>query len=134
MLINEHPSLVHDMMQTDPSDTLCRKDIGKAQRLRKWSRGHQFIVRGGGHIDAWQPLYRLEVNTEYYRAYCKIGVIPYSLDVTPPSFINPCFRFAAICCEGIFISNLSPPDQGKGGGKSLSEYGKHPHKISTPLI
>ena len=115
MLINEHPSLVHDMMQTDPSDTLCRKDIGKAQRLRKWSRGHQFIVRGGGHIDAWQPLYRLEVNTEYYRAYCKIRVIPYSLDVTPPSFINPCFRFAAIRCEGIFISNLSPPDQGKGG-------------------
>ena len=61
-LIDEHPSLVHDMMQTDPSDTLCQNDIGKAQCLQKWSRGHQFIVRGGGHNDAWQPLYRLEVN------------------------------------------------------------------------
>ena len=66
-LINEHPHLVHDMMQKDPSDTLCRKDIGKAHRLRKWSRGHQFIVRGGGHIDAWQPLYRLE-------AYCRTHI------------------------------------------------------------
>lgn len=68
-LIDDQPSLVHDMMQTDPTDTLCRKDIGKAQRLRKWSRGHQFIVRGGGHIDAWQPLYRLEVNRAYKTMY-----------------------------------------------------------------
>ena len=37
--------------------------------------------------------------------------IPYSLDITPPSFISPPppFRFARIRCEGIFISNLPPP-------------------------
>lgn len=35
---------------------LCRKDTG-SRKLRKWSRGHQFVMRGGGHIDAWQPLY-----------------------------------------------------------------------------
>ena len=35
--------------------------------------------------------------------------VPYSLDITPPSFISPPFRFARIRCEGIFISNLSPP-------------------------
>ena len=39
--------------------------------------------------------------------------IPYSLDITPPSFISPPFHFARIRCEGIFISNLSPPDHGR---------------------
>ena len=28
--------------------------------LRKMSRGHQFVVRAGGHIDAWTPLYQSE--------------------------------------------------------------------------
>ena len=36
--------------------TLCAAKI--QIRLRKWSRGHQFVVRGGGHIDTWQPLYK----------------------------------------------------------------------------
>ena len=36
---------------------LCRKDTG-GRKLRKWSRGHQFVVHGGGHIDTWQPLYK----------------------------------------------------------------------------
>ena len=35
--------------------------------------------------------------------------IPYSLDITPPSFISSPSHFAQIRCEGIFISNLSPP-------------------------
>ena len=43
----------------DPSESVpCHKETGSGSRLRKWSRGHQFIVRGGGHIDTWQPLYR----------------------------------------------------------------------------
>ncbi len=43
-----------DETQLAISEALCRKDTGN---LRKWSRGHQFVVRGGGHIDTWQPLY-----------------------------------------------------------------------------
>ena len=57
-LIAAHPGIVKDTHVEDPSEPLCRKDIGKKQRLRKWSRGHQFVVRGGGHIDSWQPLFQ----------------------------------------------------------------------------
>ena len=57
-LLAQHPSLLHETALLSPTDKLCRKDIGQSKRLRKWSRGHQFVVRGGGHIDAWQPLYR----------------------------------------------------------------------------
>ena len=32
---------------------LCTKDLGERKRLRKWSRGHQFIIRAGGHTDMW---------------------------------------------------------------------------------
>ncbi len=46
-----------DETQLAISEALCRKDTGKRKSLRKWSRGHQFVVRGGGHIDTWQPLY-----------------------------------------------------------------------------
>ena len=35
--------------------------------------------------------------------------LPYSLDITPPSFISPSLLLAWICCWGIlFISNLHP--------------------------
>ena len=57
-LIANHPELVFSAVLSDKSDPICRKDTGKTKHLRKWSRGHQFIVRGGGHIDTWQPLYR----------------------------------------------------------------------------
>lgn len=48
------------LVSTDIADSteVCRKDIGDTKKLRKWSRGHQFVVRGGGQIDTWQPLYR----------------------------------------------------------------------------
>jgi len=39
------------------SKPACNKDIGVQKRMQKWSRGHLFIVRGGGHIDMWQPIY-----------------------------------------------------------------------------
>ena len=54
------PPLLKDAAEHDPtdSDTQCRKDIGEPKRLRRWSRGHQFIVRAGGHIDTWKPLYK----------------------------------------------------------------------------
>ena len=57
-LIEHHPDLLNEVALTNPGEQLCRKDTGQGKRLRKWSRGHQFVVRGGGHIDAWQPLYR----------------------------------------------------------------------------
>ena len=54
-LVKGHPQLVStEALVAD--EQLCRKDTG-GRRLRKWSRGHQFVVRGGGHIDAWQPLF-----------------------------------------------------------------------------
>lgn len=56
-LITSHPSIAGDA-HIDPGQPLCRKNIGKKRKLRKWSRGHQFIIRGGGHIDAWQPLFQ----------------------------------------------------------------------------
>lgn len=52
-----NPQLVPAATLTNDSQQLCRKDTG-SRKLRKWSRGHQFIVRGGGHIDSWQPLYK----------------------------------------------------------------------------
>lgn len=55
-LIKQNPSIASKDLLT-PDEELCRKDIGGHQKLRKWSRGHQFVVRGGGHIDTWQPLY-----------------------------------------------------------------------------
>lgn len=36
----------------------CNKDTGDKQKsLRKWSRGLFHFVRGGGHIERWNPLY-----------------------------------------------------------------------------
>jgi len=35
----------------EPKPTTCNKETGEKQRLQKWSRGHLFIVRGGGIID-----------------------------------------------------------------------------------
>ena len=36
----------------------CTKDLGDKTVLRKMARGHLFVVRGGGHIDTWSPLYQ----------------------------------------------------------------------------
>ncbi len=57
-LVSLYPNLLQDSY-VEHDTALCRKDTGKGTKLRKWSRGHQFIVRGGGHIDSWQPLYKL---------------------------------------------------------------------------
>ena len=51
------PELLSVATLSKESEELCCKDTG-SRKLRKWLRGHQFIVRGGGHIDAWQPLYK----------------------------------------------------------------------------
>lgn len=58
-LIESHPELLQNAVYDDESEAVYRKDVGQGKKLRKWSRGHQFVVCGGGHnIDTWQPLYR----------------------------------------------------------------------------
>lgn len=57
-LLEKNPEIVSTTDFEDVNEPLCRKDTGKGKRLRKWSRGHQFIVRAGGHIDTWQPIYK----------------------------------------------------------------------------
>ena len=56
-LLSANPELV-DAVKVVGDGPICRKDTGKGHKLRKWSRGHQFIVRGGGHIEMWAPLYK----------------------------------------------------------------------------
>ena len=60
-MIREHPDIPAIIDYTDEDDaskTECNKDTGARKKLQKWMRGHLFIVRGGGHIDTWQPLYQ----------------------------------------------------------------------------
>lgn len=35
---------------------ICRKDTGEQKKVRKWSRGYQFIVGGDGHIEAFTSM------------------------------------------------------------------------------
>ena len=57
-LLSDNPELLNQAVYADVDAPTCRKDTGQGKKLRKWSRGHQFIVRAGGHIDTWQPLYK----------------------------------------------------------------------------
>lgn len=45
------------------SEVSCNKDTGGKKTLQCRSRGMFFIVSAGGHIDYWQPLYRLVIET-----------------------------------------------------------------------
>ena len=47
----------------------CNKDTGGKRTLQWWTRGHFFIVRGGGHIDAWQPLYQFDLQPQHLPDY-----------------------------------------------------------------
>ena len=60
-LISDHPEVPSVVDYTDEDEetkTACNKDTGSRKKLQKWTRGHLFIVRGGGHIETWQPLYQ----------------------------------------------------------------------------
>ena len=65
-LIRGHPNLLNNCTV---QETGCKKDTGEKSKLRKWSRGHQFIVRAGGHIDDWQPLFKY-VRSSYIQNAC----------------------------------------------------------------
>ena len=66
-LILEHPQLLQGAVYSNPEVPVYRKNTGKNRSLRKWSRGHQFIVRVGGHIDTWRSLFR-------YMYHCKVTI------------------------------------------------------------
>ena len=50
-------------MEGDVDDT-CNKDTGSVVKLRRWSRGIFAIVRGGGHIEQFAPLFNSESPTQ----------------------------------------------------------------------
>ena len=43
-LLSNNPELI-DAVKVAGDEPICRKDTGKGHKLRKWSRGHQFIDR-----------------------------------------------------------------------------------------
>ena len=60
-LLNSHPNLpavVDYTNEEEATKTSCNKDTGTRKKLQKWTRGHLFVVCGGGHIETWQPLYQ----------------------------------------------------------------------------
>ena len=71
-MIANHPQLVQNAVLSDESDPICRKNTGQEKRLRKWSRGHQFVVRGGGHIDTWQQVINDMLVLWYYVTWLNI--------------------------------------------------------------
>ena len=42
----------------------CNKDTGSVMKLRRWSRGILAIVRRGGHIEYFAPLFNSESSTQ----------------------------------------------------------------------
>ncbi|XP_022111569.1 uncharacterized protein LOC110990776, partial [Acanthaster planci] len=69
-------SIMEECVEEKP--TACKKDTGSKIRLQKWSRGHLFVVRGGGHIEYWQTLYKSESPSQVFiillswlRTYCQ---------------------------------------------------------------
>ena len=54
-LLKHHPELAE--IEENDLDVRCRKDTGEQKKARKWSRGYQFIIGGGGHIESFTPLY-----------------------------------------------------------------------------
>ena len=63
--IKKNPEILRKCITVSTNDITCNKDTGVGSKLQCWSRGHLFIVRSCGHIDAWHPLYRYinyEVN------------------------------------------------------------------------
>lgn len=60
--IRENSKFLDDCSEVNPS--ACNKDTGGCKTLHSWSRGVFFVVSAGGHIEYWQPLYRLNCVLE----------------------------------------------------------------------
>lgn len=52
-MVASYPHLGAELDKRHKEDYVpkCNKDTGAKKQLQKWTRGHFFIVRGGGHID-----------------------------------------------------------------------------------
>lgn len=55
-MISDHPDLVESV--DHEVKEVCRKDTGEHKKVRTWSRGYQFVIGGGGHIESFTPLYQ----------------------------------------------------------------------------
>ena len=66
--IDSYSELSHSLDQNgeDTEKPTCNKDTGSKKQLMKWTRGRLFVVRGGGHIDMWQPLYKYDIAYHVY--------------------------------------------------------------------
>ena len=49
--------------------TAVFRNTGNKVRLRQYSRGIFAIIRAGGHIDIYAPLYKSESPTQVHNAY-----------------------------------------------------------------
>lgn len=50
-LLSNHPNLPAVVDYTDEMKMSCNKDTGTRKKLQRWTRGHLFVVHGGGHIE-----------------------------------------------------------------------------------
>ena len=58
--IRKYPHLSADLDdgEEQTSRPLCNKETCGKKQIQQWTRRRFFVVHGGGHIDAWQPLYQ----------------------------------------------------------------------------
>jgi hypothetical protein len=54
---HQHALPIIDQLAKAPSHHAFRKDLGGRDTLRTMSRRLQVVVRGGGHVDMFTPLY-----------------------------------------------------------------------------
>ncbi|XP_022102484.1 uncharacterized protein LOC110985613 [Acanthaster planci] len=66
--LNEHSYSISTMLNecVEEIPSTCKKDVGGKKRLQKWSRGHLFVVRAGGHIEFWKTLYKSESPSQVF--------------------------------------------------------------------
>ena len=58
LFLSRYPEVLSGGEAMSEFSSSFRKDLGDCRRLRRWSRGHVFIVQSCGHIDTWRPIYK----------------------------------------------------------------------------
>ena len=53
----EHAASVDSTDEDETTKNIMQQRHWWKKNSTEWTRGHLFIVCGGGHIDTWQPLY-----------------------------------------------------------------------------
>ena len=80
MLLEQHPNLIVNFSVDRPEQIKdYAKKIQGSLKVEEMVRSHHFIVRSGGHIDSWQPLYRLvyihTMNTAWWSSVFVVAVV-----------------------------------------------------------